>query len=181
MTERPIRPLESPAIPGTSIHVVPGAGRSIIIDSPSLVTTPPRLALAGVTLGFWSVWMFFWRPVIIVASRLPGLEGLSGALVPGTGFQSFLQVLPAYLLVVVIMGGLLIGWANVNLLRFSGKDRRSARPPVTAEAMAAHFGVGAHQIAAHSRSNRICISYDSSGRIEGIQSADETSRRLERF
>jgi biofilm PGA synthesis protein PgaD len=161
----------SPAIPGTTIHVLPGGRRPVIINSPSLIEAPVRLGLGLVTAGFWTAWLFFWRPVALVFSKMTGIPNPADLLVFGDGLRSFLQVLPWYLLVVLLMGTVLIGWANLNWVRFSNKERRSARPPVTPEAMAGHFGVTVEELAVHSRRNRIEISYDGTGKIRSIGSS----------
>lgn len=168
---RVIRPLSRPTIAGTTIYVVPGKDRDVIMNYPKAQGLHKRLGLGIVTSWLWAVWLWLWRPLISIVAWYVSGTYVEDYLIASDGFRAFREALPIYILVVILTGGGLIIWANINWVRFSNKERRKPRPDVLPVAQAEHFKLPAEEHNRHLGSNRIEISYNEDGSISKVESS----------
>ena len=93
----------------------------LIIDDPGLQKLRHRYAYSAVTLTFWVIWIYLWLPLISFLSWVVGLNLFYKEMIVQNGYQLFFGLVGWYVLVVLIIGSILLGWAGYNLFRFRGK------------------------------------------------------------
>ena len=113
------------------------APAELIIEDPKLQTTGQKVLYGMLTLVFWMVWIYLWLPLITVAAWAFGVHRFVDFLLVEEGLAALHRVLHFYLIVIAVMGGTLLAWANYNRLRFTGRERRKAVPVQRSSALLA--------------------------------------------
>jgi biofilm PGA synthesis protein PgaD len=145
------------------------AARPLIIDRPDLQSTPQRVVSAGLTAFFWAVWAYLWLPVVALLGWAFGISRFYEEMVVEHGGSALLETLGWYALVIALLAGSLVTWATYNLIRFRGKERRSARSSATIDEVAAHAGLEPAALQLWQRARVLRVRHDESGRIESVE------------
>lgn len=103
------------------------APADLIIEDPALQSTGQKVLYGTLTLAFWALWFYLWLPLITLVGWSLGVFQFVDIMVVREGFDALRGVLWIYLIIIAAMGGALIAWALYNRLRFSGRERRTAR------------------------------------------------------
>jgi len=155
--------------------------RQLIIDRPELVPVRHRVAWGVLTALFWLAWAYLWSPVITLAAWAVGLYVGYRNLAPSVFSGEIWPIVLSYLAVIVVIGIVLLGWAQIEFRRFRSAVRRRAPVPVTPADLAAldstQVGLTDSQIAAWQCERRLEVSHDGSGRIVGAAVLDATPAR----
>jgi len=149
----------------------PAHPAALIIERPDLQSWQQRFMSRTLTLVFWGVWVYLWLPVITLAGWLAGLERFHFHMVVLEGYQGFLDLLVIYALIILGLGGVLIGWAKYNHLRFRGVERRRARPQVSVEAIARYVGRTGAEIEGWRAAQIAVVHHDAQGAIAAVEVA----------
>ena len=122
----------------------------------------------GILTGvFWVILGLLLRPLVTLGAWFLGGQLLSHTLLQNQGLAGLMRVPLFYVVVVVLMGIALIGWASYNLLRFRHNERRNRQPePVTARELADFFDVPESCVQRWQASRRIVMHHDELGRPE---------------
>ena len=152
--------------------------RQLIIDRPELVPVRHRVAWGVLTAVFWIAWAYLWSPVITLAAWGLGLYLGYRNLAPDIFSGELWPIVLSYVAVVVVIGIVLLGWAQIEFLRFRSAARRRAPVPVTPGDLAAldttQVGLSVAQIEAWQHERRLEVSHDDAGRIVGATVLDAT-------
>lgn len=141
----------------------------LIIDMPDLQTIRQRYASTIITLIFWAFWFYLWLPLISLIAWVLGIDLLYDRMVVKGGFDAFVASLPAYVLVIVTMGTLLVIWGVYNLQRFRGHERRTHVHPVDTPSMARYFLVDPQQLSEWQQTKNLVVHIDELGMIRSVE------------
>ncbi len=144
-----------------------------IIQRPDMQTLRQRFGYSFLTFLFWVIWFYLWIPLLSLAGWLFGVEIFYDEMVVREGLQTLLDLLGLYVLVIFLISATLGIWAAVNLWRFRGKERRSARVAVDDASLADDFGVTTEQVACWRQSRRLLMSHDEQGNIIATTSQEQ--------
>jgi len=137
----------------------------LVINNPGGAHWMQRLSQRGLTFIFWVVFGLLFRPILTLLAWLLGGHFFSEAMVENHGYLLLLDKLWFYLLVIVVISALLIGWASYNLLRFRNNERRNRQPdPVDVTAQAALYGLDQLQVSQLQQQRRMVVEIDDQGR-----------------
>lgn len=138
---------------------------NLIINNPGGASWMQRLTQRGMTLFFWVVFGLLFRPVLTLLAWLLGGHFFSEAMIHNSGYLLLLERFGFYLLVIVIISLVLIGWANYNLLRFRNNERRNRQPdPVSLAAQAAFYAVDEDLLGRLQQQKHMVLEIDEQGR-----------------
>ncbi len=137
----------------------------LILDMPDRLSMPRRLAYRVLTLAFWMGWIYLWLPLITLLGWLSGIAFFRDQLVVQQGWQSFIDNLPTYSIVVALMAGSLFFWAITNWYRFANREARKAVSHVSVQEQADRLQVSANNLAMWQKQKRLVVHHDDHGRI----------------
>ena len=141
----------------------------LVIDMPNLQTLRQRYASTVITLIFWIFWFYLWLPLISLVAWVLGIDLFYDRMVVRGGFDTFIEMLPIYALIVVLIGALLIIWGIYNMKRFRGKERRTRALPVTIPTIAGYFMVDPAQLTEWQRAKNLMVHIDELGMIQAVE------------
>ncbi len=139
--------------------------KPLILDMPDRLSIPRRLAYRTLTLAFWIGWIYLWLPLITLLGWLSGISFFRKEIVIQQGWQAFVDQLPTYSLVVLMVGGTLVFWALTNWARFAKREARKAISHVSVKEQADRLQVSANDLARWQRHQRAVVHHDDHGRI----------------
>jgi len=149
----------------------------LIIEDPKLQSTGQKVLYGMLTLVFWMIWIYLWLPLITVAAWAFGVHRFVDFLLIEEGIRALNRVIEFYVVVVAVMGGSLLIWANYNRLRFTGRERRKAVAVQRSSALLAS-ALGRRESAAlvwqHHKS--LWVTHHADGRIALVEQMDEVQR-----
>jgi biofilm PGA synthesis protein PgaD len=97
----------------------------IVINRPELQAPAARVFFSAVTAVFWTFYLYLMLPLASLIAWYVGFTVVYEEMLMRRGWESLLNLLGVYALVVLVIGAFQVGWAVTNLLRFRGKrDRR---------------------------------------------------------
>lgn len=137
----------------------------LVINNPGGAHWMQRLTQRGVTFVFWLVFGLLFRPILTLLAWLLGGHFFSEAMVENQGYLLLLDKFWFYLLVIIGISALLIGWASYNLLRFRNNERRTRQPdPVGVAEQAALYELDPPRVSSLQQQRRIVLEIDDQGR-----------------
>ena len=113
----------------------------LIIEQPGLQSLVQRFGWGSITLFFWLFYLYLWLPLVTLVAWYAGYVIFDKHIVQLDGYSSFFELLKYYLLIIVLMGILLIGWAKIEHYRFSNKTTRKTPKNVDIEVVAQHYKI----------------------------------------
>jgi biofilm PGA synthesis protein PgaD len=137
----------------------------LILDMPDRLSMPRRLAYRVLTLALSVGWIYLWIPLITLLGWLSGIALFGEQIVVQRGWQSFLDNLPTYSIVVLMMGGALLSWALTNWFRFANREARKAVSHVSVQDQADFLQVSKNNLAVWQKQKRMVVHHDEHGRI----------------
>jgi len=153
------------------------ASAELIIEDPKLQSTGQKVLYGMLTLVFWMIWIYLWLPLITVAAWAFGVQRFVDFLLIEEGIEALTRVIEFYLVVVAVMCGALLAWANYNRLRFTGHERRKAVAVQRSSALLAS-ALGRRESAAlvwqHHKS--LWVTHHADGRIALVEQMGEVHR-----
>ena len=97
----------------------------LVINRPELQPPAARVFFSAVTAVFWSFYLYLMLPLATLIAWYVGFTVVYEEMLMRRGWNSLLELLALYALVILVIGVFQVGWAVTNLLRFRGKrDRR---------------------------------------------------------
>lgn len=137
----------------------------LIINNPGGANWMQRLTQRGLTFVFWVVFGLLFRPILTLLTWLLGGYFFSQSMIDNHGYSHLLEKAGLYLLVIVLISAVLIGWATYNLLRFRNNERRNRQPnPLGVVEQASYYGVDEHQVSQLQQQRRMVLEFDDQGR-----------------
>ncbi len=132
----------------------------LILHMPEQLSLPKKLAYRTITLLFWLGWIYLWMPLITLLGWLGGFVLFRDQLVVQQGWQSFVDNLPTYSLVIVMMAGALLSWALTNWFRFANREARKGVSHVSIKEQAEHLHVSENNLMAWQKQKRLVVHHD---------------------
>jgi biofilm PGA synthesis protein PgaD len=142
--------------------------KEYVIDRPALVSTRERFFWAVLTTAFWLFWVYLWLPLITLLAWYFGVTTFVDHVLSVQGLDQTFRLIVLYLLVVLGLGAVFLGWAALNWYRFRGVDRRRPRPPVDDVGLAGHHTLPPAQMPAWRAAARLVAHHDASGRVVDV-------------
>jgi biofilm PGA synthesis protein PgaD len=97
----------------------------IVINRPELQRPAARVFFSAVTAVFWTFYLYLMLPLATLIAWYVGFTVVYEEMLMRRGWESLLNLLGVYALIVLLIGAFQVGWALMNLFRFRGKrDRR---------------------------------------------------------
>ena len=125
----------------------------LIIENPALQSSAQRYGWGVVTFAFWMVYIYLWIPLITLLAWWVGAKVFN------------IHVIQ---LIIFMLSALLIGWANVERLRFKDKQRRLGRPSVTVSDVAKIYNMQENQLLALRERKSIVVHFSDKGTINKV-------------
>ncbi|TRO81173.1 poly-beta-1,6-N-acetyl-D-glucosamine biosynthesis protein PgaD [Trichloromonas acetexigens] len=142
-----------------------------IIKNPKGASRFQRYSQRLLTGAFWVGFAMLLRPLLTLFAWYTGAHLFNRAMFERDGWLSILKVPFIYPLVVVAIGGVLIGWAIYNQLRFQNNERRTRHPePLTSVQLAHFFQVDEEQVRHWQNRRRIVMIHDDRGNPREVES-----------
>ena len=140
----------------------------LIIENPALQSSAQRYGWGVVTFAFWMVYIYLWIPLITLLAWWVGAKLFNIHFIQLQGYVGLMDKLGLYLLIIFMLSALLIGWANVERLRFKDKQRRLGRPSVTVSDVAKIYNMQENQLLALRERKSIVVHFSDKGTINKV-------------
>lgn len=142
--------------------------RPPIIDRSDLQTAQQRTLTGVLTLGFWAFWLYLWLPLLSLFAWWVGLESAYKYMVVLGGYAEIAGLLGLYTVIILVMAGILYGWAAYNILRYGGRPQRTTNKAPTREEIARTFGQGPVAVGSWQEAQRLYVTHDEKGAIAKV-------------
>ena len=140
--------------------------KPLIVENPQGASRVQRYSQRFLTGFFWLVFGLLLRPLLTLGAWLLGGHFFSHAMLDGREIADLARVPLVYVIVVLMIGTALIGWATYNLLRFRNNERRNRQPvSVTPQELSRFFAVDENLVLRLQVSRRIVMQHDEHGRL----------------
>lgn len=141
---------------------------SLIIEKPELQPAVHRYGWGLVTFAFWTLYVYLWIPLITLLAWWIGVYLFNIHMVELQGYDGLSNKLALYLFVILSLSALLIGWANIERLRFQGVNRRQGRPEVTLSQVAHQYRLQESQLLAARQKKSLEVHFSDEGHIANM-------------
>ncbi|MBB5191589.1 biofilm PGA synthesis protein PgaD [Silvimonas terrae] len=143
----------------------PVSATHLIIERPDWQTRRQRLTYGSFSALFWAFWGYLWLPLLTAAGWLG--EGFFAwhHMIQLRGFIAFEHLAASYVGTLTVLGGIFVGWAMYNYLRFRGYDRRKPRPTVTDQDLAAFYNVPQPDVEQWHKAKRLVVWHAENGQV----------------
>ena len=145
------------------------AMKSPIIERSDLQSPRQRTLSGALTLAFWALWFYLWLPVLALLAWALGVQQAFKYMIVLGGYHEVIRLLGIYSLIIVLIGGGIVFWANYNITRFSGVERRRVNPPVTPADIGRDFGQDPKSVARWQSEKRLYVTHDEEGHIARVE------------
>ncbi|HCF72340.1 MAG: poly-beta-1,6-N-acetyl-D-glucosamine biosynthesis protein PgaD [Proteobacteria bacterium] len=151
--------------PGSG-HPEPSEG--LIIESPGLLSRPQRIVEIIVTLIVWIAILYLWQPLVRLLWWLvqSGLTDNNMSL-PDEHIR-LLQIFQNFLLPLLAILIVYLGWAKVNQWRFRGREQRASRTPIDAASVSQHYKVDPEKLRMWRRLRQMVIELSDTGYVTSV-------------
>lgn len=140
--------------------------RELIIEKPEAQEPRKRLLHRTITVLFWVLYLYLWRPILLLLAWTLGIRLFARVMVVEEGYRDLLQLLGWYAMTIIGIGLILEGWSMYNLLRFRRNEKRTRQPqPITVEQTANYFDVAPGRLARWRESRRMEMHLTPDGKV----------------
>jgi biofilm PGA synthesis protein PgaD len=140
----------------------------LIIEKPELQSAAHRYGWGLVTFAFWSIYVYLWLPLITLLAWWVGVYLFNIQMVELRGYDGLVNKLALYLFVILSLSIILIGWANIERLRFKGVKRRLGGTEVTVGEIARQYNLNEEQLIALRQKKSLEVYFSDQGHIAKI-------------
>lgn len=140
----------------------------LIIEKPELQSNVHRYGWAFVTFVFWTIYVYLWLPLITLVAWWVGAYLFNIHMVKLQGYEGLASKLVLYSIIIVSLSALLIGWANIERLRFKGVKRRQGRPEVTVSQVAHQYNLPENHLVGFRQKKSLEVHFSNDGNIAKI-------------
>jgi biofilm PGA synthesis protein PgaD len=103
----------------------------MIIEKPELQTSVQRYGWSTVTFAFWMLYVYLWIPLLTLIAWWIGVKLFNYHMIELNGYKGLIDQLGLYSVIVVMLSITLIGWAEIDRMRFKNQIRRVDHLPLT--------------------------------------------------
>ena len=112
--------------------------------------------------------MYLWLPLITLVAWWVGVYLFNVHMVELQGYEGLASKLALYSIIIVSLSALLIGWANIERLRFKGVKRRQGRPEVTVGQVAHQYNLPENHLLNLRQKKSLEVHFSADGNIAEI-------------
>jgi biofilm PGA synthesis protein PgaD len=140
----------------------------MIIDRPDLQSKAQRYGWSSITLTFWALYVYLWLPLLTLAAWWVGVKLFNYHMIELQGYTGFIDKLGLYSVIIFVISAILIGWAEINRMRFKNKLRRMDNSEVTIDEIAEKYNLPAHKLAELRQKKSMIVHFSDKGSITDI-------------
>jgi len=140
----------------------------LIIEKPELQTITQRYGWSSVTFFFWILYIYLWIPLITLVAWLVGAKLFHLNMIQLKGYEGLVDNLGLYSLIIVLISVILIGWAEIDRMRFKNKLRRLDHEEVTISDIAKKYNLQENQLTQLRQKKSMIVHFSDKGAISDI-------------
>jgi biofilm PGA synthesis protein PgaD len=140
----------------------------LIIERPELQSNVQRYGWSSVTFIFWVLYVYLWFPLLTLAAWWIGAKLFDYHMIQLQGYVGLIDKLSLYSSIILIISVILIGWAEINRMRFKGQLRRMGVADVTVGEVARKYNLQEHQLAELRQQKSMKVHFSDKGVISEI-------------
>lgn len=141
---------------------------SLIIERPELQSMSQRYGWKTVTFLFWMFYIYLWVPLITLVVWLVGVKLFHINMIEFKGYESLVDKLGLYSIIILIISIILIGWAEVNRMRFKNKLRRLDNDELSVSEVAKKYDLEESHLTQLRQKKSIIVQFSDKGVISEI-------------
>ncbi len=142
----------------------------LIIHKPEKQTFGQRFGNRAMTVFFWFIYLYLWRPALFLVAWFFGVQRFSKIMIEQEGYRSLFKLLGIYGGIILLIGLLLESWSLYNLVRFRGKEnRRLSGRTVSPDQVAEHFSVDPDSLQHWQQARFLTIHHLPDGSVSGVE------------
>jgi biofilm PGA synthesis protein PgaD len=140
----------------------------LIIERPELQSNVQRYGWSSVTFIFWVLYVYLWFPLLTLAAWWIGAKLFDYHMIQLQGYVGLIDKLSLYSSIILIISVILIGWAEINRMRFKGQLRRMGVADVTVGEVARKYNLQEHQLTELRQQKSMKVHFSDKGVISEI-------------
>lgn len=140
----------------------------LIIERPELQSKVQRYGWSSVTFVFWVIYVHLWLPLLTLAAWWVGAKLFNYHMIQLQGYAGLIDKLTLYSSIIFIISALLIGWAELNRMRFKNQLRRTDVADVTVGEVARKYNIQEHQLTELRQKKSMKVHFSDNGVISEI-------------
>jgi biofilm PGA synthesis protein PgaD len=141
---------------------------SLIIERPELQSMTQRYGWKSVTFVFWMFYVYLWVPLITLIVWLVGVKLFNINMIELKGYDSLIDKLGLYSIIILLISIILIGWAEVNRMRFKNKLRRLDNDELSVGEVAKKYNLEVSHLSLLRQKKSIMVHFSDKGVISEI-------------
>ncbi|MDI1298490.1 poly-beta-1,6-N-acetyl-D-glucosamine biosynthesis protein PgaD [Methylotenera sp.] len=138
---------------------------SLIIERPELQSMTQRYGWKSVTFAFWMFYVYLWVPLITLVVWWVGVKLFHTNMIELEGYKSLVDKLGVYSAVILIISMILIGWAEINRMRFKNRIRRLDNNELSVAEVAEKYNLDTYHLTLLRQKKSITVHFNEKGGI----------------
>jgi biofilm PGA synthesis protein PgaD len=141
---------------------------TLIIEKPELQSNIHRYGWGSVTFIFWMIYIYLWLPLITLVAWWFGAKLFNLQMIQLEGYKGLLGNLGLYTVIIVVISLILIGWAELDRMRFKDKLRRLVNNTITVGEIAKKYNMHEHELTQLRQKKSMLVHFSDDGLILNI-------------
>jgi biofilm PGA synthesis protein PgaD len=141
----------------------------MIIDRPDLQSKAERYGWGSITLAFWVLYVYLWLPLLTLAAWWIGVKLFNYHMIELQGYSGLIDKLDLYSVIILAISAILIGWAELNRMRFKNQLRRTDNVDVTVYEVAEKYDLDADKLTELRQKKSMTVYFSDQGTISDIR------------
>ena len=141
---------------------------ALIIERPELQSMTQRYGWKSVTFFFWMFYIYLWVPLITLVVWLVGVKLFHINMIEFSGYEVLVDKLGLYSAIILIISIILIGWAEVNRMRFKNKLRRLDNNELSVGEVAKKYNLEVSHLTLLRQKKSVKVDFSNKGAISEI-------------
>ena len=141
---------------------------ALIIERPELQSMTQRYGWKSVTFFFWMFYIYLWVPLITLVVWLVGVKLFHINMIEFNGYETLVDRLGLYSAIILVISIILIGWAEVNRMRFKNKLRRLDNNVLSVGEVAKKYNLEVSHLTLLRQKKSIKVDFSAKGGISEI-------------
>lgn len=141
---------------------------TLIIEKPELQTNVQRYGWTTVTFAFWAIYIYLWLPLITLVAWWVGVKLFHLHMIQLHGYEGLVDKLGLYSVIIFIVSITLIGWAEIDRMRFKNQLRRTDHTPITVGEVAKKYNLQEHELNLLRQKKSMVVHFSDDGIISEI-------------
>jgi biofilm PGA synthesis protein PgaD len=143
----------------------------MIIEKPELQTSVQRYGWSTVTFAFWMLYVYLWIPLLTMIAWWIGIKLFNYHMIELNGYKGLIDQLGLYSVIIVMLSITLIGWAEIDRMRFKNQIRRVDHLPLTDREIAMKLNLHEHQLKQLRNEDSMKVHFSEKGIVFEVQTS----------